>query len=143
MEFAHWVNGGQYPAALFTDHRNLLALFDDRARPISCTGPNRSRLTRWGLSLLGLRYEIYHISGEENHLADLGSRWGNRFTPPPPGISNPAMQSGLAGGPKLLLRAAASGAKKIAPGRKVMLRTPYPKVTNETRDRDMDLAVAL
>ena len=68
MEFEHWVNGGQYPAALFTDHRNLLALFDDRARPISCTGPNRSRLTRWGLSLLGLRYEIYHSSGEENQI---------------------------------------------------------------------------
>ena len=76
MEFVHWVNGGKYPAAPFTDHKNLLTLFDDKARPISCTKPNRERLTRWGIALLSMRYEIFHIAGEHNYLADIGSRWG-------------------------------------------------------------------
>ena len=66
MDFTHWVNGGKYPAALFTDHKNLLALFDDRARPMICSQPNRDRLKRWGLALRGMRYEIFHINGEEN-----------------------------------------------------------------------------
>ena len=97
LDFSHWVNGGRYPAALFTDHKNLLALFDDKARPISCTKPNRERLTRWGIGLLGLRYEIYHIAGEENFLADLGSRWGNRHA------GQPGKTDGLHGGPKPLM----------------------------------------
>ena len=75
QEFSYWVNGGRYPAALFTDHRNLLALFDDKARPLSCTRTNRDRLTRWGIAMMSLRYEIFHIDGESNYLADLGSRW--------------------------------------------------------------------
>ena len=79
MDFTHWVNGGKYPAALFTDHKNLLALFDDRARPMTCSQPNRDRRKRWGLALRGMQYEIFHINGEDNYLADLGSRWGNQF----------------------------------------------------------------
>ena len=48
-DYSHWINASRYPAALFTDHKNLLAFFDDAARPSSCTKPNRDRLTRWGL----------------------------------------------------------------------------------------------
>ena len=79
LDHLHWINGGRRPTILFTDHKNLLALFSDRARPLACTKPNRDRLTRWGLGLMGVRYVIRHIDGEENRLADLGSRWGNQF----------------------------------------------------------------
>ena len=79
LDYAQWVNGGVYDTALFTDHRNLLTLFSDKDRPMSCTKSNRDRLTRWGLNLMGMRYVIHHIDGKNNHLADLGSRWGNKF----------------------------------------------------------------
>ena len=55
-DYAHWILGSRHVTALFTDHRNLLAFFADEARPVSCTKPNRDRLTRWGLQLAGLKY---------------------------------------------------------------------------------------
>ena len=33
FDYQHWVNGDKYDSALFTDHKNLLALFDNQARP--------------------------------------------------------------------------------------------------------------
>ena len=79
FDYKHWVNGGRYPAAFFTDHKNLLAIFDNEARPNACSKSNRKRLDRWAERLMTLRYIIFHIDGDENRLADLGTRWGNRF----------------------------------------------------------------
>ena len=62
--YAHWINGGRHRAAFFTDHLNLLAFYDDKVRPATCTKPNRQRLTRWGLNLRSLRYEIHPIGGK-------------------------------------------------------------------------------
>ena len=119
MDYAHWINGGRHPAALFTDHKNLLAFFSESARPATCTKPNRERLTRWGLRLRGLRYEIHHIDGDENRLADLGTRWGNRFA------EKKSTEEGLSGGPKpLMLRA---------------LRTKPPPVSDELHFPDIDI----
>ena len=28
-DYSHWINGGNYPVAIFTDHHNLLSFFDD------------------------------------------------------------------------------------------------------------------
>ena len=96
-DYAHWIHGSKHSAAFFTDHRNLLAFFSDVARPTSCSKPNRDRLTRWGLQLTGLKYEILHIKGEENRLADLGSRWGNRYA------ERKKKAQGLHGGPAPLM----------------------------------------
>ena len=107
--YTHWLLGSRHPAALFTDHRNLLAFFADEARPTTCTKPNRERLTRWGMQLAGLNYEIFHIRGEDNRLADLGSRWGNRF-------AGEKSKTGLRGGPKpLLLRVLQTKGPKTGP----------------------------
>ena len=114
-EYSHWINGGRHRAAVFTDHHNLLAFYDEKVRVKTCTKPNRQRLTRWGINLRGLRYEIFHISGEENRIADLGSRWGNQYATP-----------GL-GGPMAVTKA---WLRKPAPGwarSKCMLRLPEPK----------------
>ncbi|MAA69219.1 MAG: hypothetical protein CL915_10765 [Deltaproteobacteria bacterium] len=119
LDYAHWINGSRHDAALFTDHKNLLAFFSDKARPASHTKPNRERLTRWGLRLRGLKYEIYHIDGEENRLADLGSRWGNRY-------AARKTAEGLHGGPEPLMKRA--------------LRTAMPKVSDQVRKPDRDLA---
>ena len=99
---------------IFTDHKNLLAFFSDKARPPGLTKPNRDRLTRWGLRLRGMRYEIYHIDGVDNRLADLGSRWGNRFA-----AAKIAEHHGLHGGPQPLMKRA--------------LRTDMPKVSDTVR----------
>ena len=63
---------------LFTDHRNLLHVFD----PVSRVGSFKhadDRLSRWAVLLLGFRYVVEHIPGEENVVADLLSRWELRL----------------------------------------------------------------
>ena len=80
FDYKHWINGGRYESSFFTDHKNLLAVFDDEARPDTCTKSNRKRLDRWAERMMTLRYLIHHIDGAENRLADLGTRWGNRFS---------------------------------------------------------------
>ena len=136
--YAHWINGGRYPSRYFTDHKNLLALFDDKARPLSCTKPNRDRLTRWGVSMLGMRYVIYHIDGEENRLADLGSRWGNRFAktkskPQDSSGHKVALTTGLQGGAQPMLNGLLQGCKRA-------LRTPAPVVSKAVNSPDQDLS---
>ena len=139
MEFAHWVNGGKNPAALFTDHKNLLTLLDDKARPISCTKPNRERLTRWGIALLSMRYEIFHIAGEHNYLADIGSRWGSRFAKSTSASQN--ITQALHGGPKPLMHRYLH--QSDSKNRKAVLRTKPPRTTKEIAGRDLDLAEGL
>ena len=141
VPYMQWVNGGVLPAAFFTDHKNLLVLFADHARPMSCTKPNRDRLTRWGLTLMGARYVIRHIDGEENRLADLGSRWGNPHSPTPAATGDATLRR-LTGGPRPFLnrmvrRSAECGP---APGMKRVLRSPPPKVSDDVRFPDLDIA---
>ena len=79
FDYKHWINGGRFKSALFTDHKNILAYFVPDARPPTTTKSNHKRMDRWAERLMTLRYLIFHIDGEDNRLADLGSRWGNRF----------------------------------------------------------------
>ncbi len=148
QEYSYWVNGGRYPTALFTDHKNLLALFNDKARPLSCTKPNRARLTRWGINLLSMKYVIYHIDGEENKLADLGSRWGSRFAQarrkvksPQANTGNtlPGVFDGLTGGPRPLLNCFLHRLQPNQSAAKKVLRTEPPSVNNEVQRPDLDL----
>ena len=141
-DFAHWINGGRHPARFYTDHKNLLALFDDKARPLSCTKSNRERLTRWGITLLGLNYEIYHIDGEENRLADLGSRWGNRFAAAKVGESREqeagrALATGLAGGCATMTSGVIK--RQGRPSAKKVLRTAPPKTDDKINGPDQDV----
>ena len=122
-----------HPAAFFTDHANLLAIFDDSARPDSCTKPNRQRLDRWALNMRMLWYEIFHICGEDNHLSDLGSRWGNRFL----GGVNPVAKKGLRLGPALVARTL-NGSRKGRGCRKCALRLDPPKVSTKVVSPDLD-----
>ena len=98
-EMSHWVNGGKHSTAFFTDHANLLAIFDHNARADGSTKPNRQRRDRWALQLRKLWYEIHHIDGDENRLADLGSRWGNRFM----ATAKALPKKGLRIGPRALM----------------------------------------
>ena len=141
-DYSHWINGGRHPARFYTDHKNLLALFDDRARPLSCTKPNRERLTRWGITLLGLHYEIFHIDGVENRLADLGSRWGNRFAAAKADqtraeTAKKEFTTGLAGGCTPVMTGVIRGLGQS--GSKKVLRTAPPVVNDEIHGPDQQV----
>jgi hypothetical protein len=71
------------PFRLYTDHRNLISLYN----PTRCSKQSAERLIRWGIELRDYNYIIHHIPGEQNHWADLLSRWGAGKC-----ISQPALQ---------------------------------------------------
>ncbi|EGZ26619.1 hypothetical protein PHYSODRAFT_250343, partial [Phytophthora sojae] len=60
--------------ALFTDHRNLQYIFDPHSVPSSVPKYTADKLHRWSLLLMGYKYEIYDIAGDDNVWADLLSR---------------------------------------------------------------------
>jgi len=60
------------PFKLFVDHKNLVQIFS----PKEVSRPTAQKLQRWALEMQRFRYEIEHISGEDNAWADLMTRWG-------------------------------------------------------------------
>ena len=61
FDYAHWINGGQHEAVFFTDHKNLLALFDDSARALTCMYQTQ----QGSVNLLGfvfVGHALHHIS---------------------------------------------------------------------------------
>lgn len=70
---ANWLlSNTKHPVSIHTDHRNLLLLF----APDSFHSKQYTvdRLLRWCLELQDIRYEIHHLPGELNILADFASR---------------------------------------------------------------------
>ena len=61
---------------IFTDHRNLVYIFDPAGRPAGTSKGTAGRLERWGIALCAVPYTIQHIEGEANGFADMLSRWG-------------------------------------------------------------------
>ena len=88
---------------------------------------------------MALRYEIFHIAGEYNYLADIGSRWGNRHADPSANADK--ANDGLRGGPKPLMHRLLR--RSEASSRKAMIRTKPPLTTKDIAGRDIDLAEGL
>jgi len=61
---------------IFTDHRNLVYIFDPAGRPAGTSKGTAGRLERWGIALSAVPYIIQHVEGESNDFADMLSRWG-------------------------------------------------------------------
>lgn len=61
---------------IFTDHRNLIFLFDPCSTNSAFARHTIAKLQRWAMQLLNFQYCIEHIAGETNVWADLLSRWG-------------------------------------------------------------------
>lgn len=137
-KYAHWINGGRYCSALFTDHWNLLCFYDDKVTPSTCTKPNRQRLTRWGLNLRSLRYEIFPINGDDNYLADIGSRRGNRFAGKPETPVNKDRCACVTRGPNVLTKAWLQRVSERLARSKCALRLSEPKVHLEWNKPDID-----
>ena len=61
---------------LFTDHKNLTFIFNPFATHPTMAKHVANKIERWSMKLAAFRYQIVHITGEENVWADLLSRWG-------------------------------------------------------------------
>ncbi|POM64696.1 Hypothetical protein PHPALM_19741 [Phytophthora palmivora] len=64
---------------IYCDHANLIQIF---APDKELKQHVRGKLQRWALKMVGIRYVIEHIKGEDNLWADMVSRWGQRDTEP-------------------------------------------------------------
>jgi len=60
---------------LFTDHRNLICVFDPMLRDNDFKKQAVDKLCRWASKLFAFKYMIEHIPGESNIWADILSRW--------------------------------------------------------------------
>jgi hypothetical protein len=61
--------------SLFTDHANLIYIFDPTGQNPGIQRHTASKLMRWALRLSGYRYTIEHLAGGRNLWADLLTRW--------------------------------------------------------------------
>lgn len=61
---------------LYTDHRNLVYIFNPHATDGTMARYHADKLQRWALSLMSFRYVIEHVPGEVNVWGDRLSRWG-------------------------------------------------------------------
>lgn len=59
----------------FTDHKNLVSMFNNVAEAADGRKQAAERLERWMVFLRGFRYDLKHIPGEDNVCADMISRW--------------------------------------------------------------------
>ena len=61
---------------LYTDHANLLHIFDPYGRNPGIARHTANKLMRWAIKLGGFRYVIEHLAGERNVWTDMLTRWG-------------------------------------------------------------------
>ena len=61
--------------SLFTDHANLVCIFDPHGRNPGISRHTANKLMRWALKLSGFRYVIERIPGNYNVWADMLTRW--------------------------------------------------------------------
>lgn len=67
---------------VFTDHRNLLFVFNPRAMNPDLKAHIVKKVQRWALYLSQFTYYINHVPGDENIMADIMTRWckGYRYS---------------------------------------------------------------
>ncbi|KAE9067004.1 hypothetical protein PF007_g28235 [Phytophthora fragariae] len=61
---------------LYTDHRNLVYIFNPYGVDSTMARYQADKLQRWSISLTAFRYVIEHVPGDQNEWGDLLSRWG-------------------------------------------------------------------
>ncbi|GMF46802.1 unnamed protein product [Phytophthora fragariaefolia] len=61
---------------LYTDHRNLVYIFNPYATDGTMARYQADKLQRWALSLMSIQYIIEHVPGDVNVWGDLLIRWG-------------------------------------------------------------------
>ena len=69
----HIVMGRQ--VNIFTDHANLVYLYDPHGKNPGMPRHTATKLMRWALKLSAYRYVVEHLAGERNVWADMLTRW--------------------------------------------------------------------
>ena len=72
----HIVMGRQ--VNIFTDHANLVYLYDPHGKNPGMPRHTATKLMRWALKLSAYRYVVEHLAGERNVWADMLTRWAVR-----------------------------------------------------------------
>lgn len=75
LDKMHWVVCTTEGFDLYTDHNNLIFLFDPLAVVPDLSQTSLRKVLRWAVKLSIYSYTCYHIKGEENVWADLLTRW--------------------------------------------------------------------
>ena len=65
---------------IFTDHANLVYLYDPLGRNPGMARHTTSKLMRWAIKLSAFHYVIEHLPGDLNVWADMLTRWAVRHT---------------------------------------------------------------
>lgn len=76
IRFEHIVGGREI--SLYTDHTNLVYIFNPYGQNPEIARHTASMLMRWAVKLSCFRYTIDAIAGEKNKFADLLTRWAVR-----------------------------------------------------------------
>jgi RNase H-like domain found in reverse transcriptase len=61
--------------SLFTDHKNLIYVFNLHGSGSSFSSHTAAKLIRWALKLGSYSYNIEHVAGHENLWSDMLTRW--------------------------------------------------------------------
>ena len=61
--------------SVYTDHANLVQLYDPYGKHPSIPRHTASKLMRWAIKLSAFRYVVEHLPGERNVWADMLTRW--------------------------------------------------------------------
>ena len=62
--------------SIYTDHRNLVFIFDPLKSHPNMPAYLVSKIQRWALILSQFEYVVSHVPGELNYFPDLMTRWG-------------------------------------------------------------------
>jgi hypothetical protein len=71
----HWILTTPDGIDLFTDHQNLIFLFDPLAVVPDLSQTTLRKVLRWAVKLSTYNYTWVHIKGTDNAWADLLGRW--------------------------------------------------------------------
>lgn len=75
LEKCHWLAATPSGFDLYTDHNNLIFLFDPLSVVPDLSLTTLLKVFRWAVRLSLYAYTCTHIKGKENVWADLLSRW--------------------------------------------------------------------
>lgn len=72
----HWLLCTEDGFELFTDHNNIMLIFDATSILPDLSQSSIKKAVRWAVHLTLYNYVCFHINGTDNVWADLLGRWG-------------------------------------------------------------------
>ena len=75
LERMHWLVATSAGFDLYTDHNNLIFIFDPLSIIPDLSQPSVRKVLRWAVRISAYNYICFHIKGLENIWADLLTRW--------------------------------------------------------------------